>query len=149
MSHSQLVLRLLCCVSAKYWSQQCSENLCRPFLSNQILGIRMHIFASHQCADYVCASYASAGEARVTCVMLLQKKLFGVCSIQAVTALATSSSPTSISIAKEHRWLHLSESSISECVRLCDAHMAYTWVGCMYVTTFHVTFLSMTNHIIK
>jgi len=25
----------------------------------------MRIFASHQCADYVCTSYAGAGEARV------------------------------------------------------------------------------------
>ena len=27
----------------------------------------MRIFASHQCADYVRASYAGAGEARVAC----------------------------------------------------------------------------------
>ena len=30
----------------------------------------MCIFASHQCADYARASYAGAGEARVTRVML-------------------------------------------------------------------------------
>jgi len=28
----------------------------------------MRIFASHQCTDYACASYAVAGEARVACV---------------------------------------------------------------------------------
>ena len=40
---------------------------------------------------------------------------------------------------------HLSESSISECVRLCNAHNygLYIW----YVTTFHVTFLRMTHHV--
>ena len=40
---------------------------------------------------------------------------------------------------------HLSESSISECVRLCDAHNygLYPW----YVTTFCVTFLSVTHHV--
>ena len=31
----------------------------------QILGLHIRMFASHQCADYVRASYAGAGEARV------------------------------------------------------------------------------------
>jgi len=39
--------------------------------------------------------------------------------------LTAPSSPTSISIAKE--CTRLSESSISECVRLFDVHMAYTY----------------------
>jgi len=50
--------------------------------------------------------------------------------------------PEFISIAKER--LHLSESSISECVRLCDVHMACTY-GIM---TFHVTFLSVTPYVL-
>ena len=29
------------------------------------LGIHVCVFASHQCADYACVSYAGAGEARV------------------------------------------------------------------------------------
>jgi len=35
-----------------------------------------------------------------------------------------------------------SESSRAECVRLCDAHMAYT-----YGVTIRMTFLSMTHHV--
>ena len=35
------------------------------FHNNIILGIRMRIFASRKCADYVRASYAGAGEALV------------------------------------------------------------------------------------
>ena len=50
----------------------------------------------------------------------------------------------SISITKEHHWLHLSELNISDCVRLCDAHMAYTY-GIM---TFCVTFLSVTPYVL-
>ena len=39
---------------------------------------------------------------------------------------------------------NLSELSISECVRLCDTHYGlYLW----HVTTFRVTFLSMTHHV--
>ena len=43
----------------------------------------------------------------------------------------------------------LSESSVSECVRLCDAHMAYTYAlpVVRYVMTFRVTFLSVTHHV--
>jgi len=44
--------------------------------------------------------------------------------------------PDSISITKD-----LSELSVSE----CDAHMAYTYAYGM--TTFHLTFLSVTHHI--
>jgi len=58
---------------------------------------------------------------------------------------------SSISIAKERRHLqssNLSESSISECVRLCDVHMAYTYgpgqVTCMY-WHFMWHFLSVTH----
>ena len=39
--------------------------------------------------------------------------------------------------------IHPSESSISECVRLCDTHSLYLW----YETTFRVTFLSVTHHV--
>ena len=41
----------------------------------------------------------------------------------------------------------LFESSVSEYVRLCDAHMAYICLSYMYVTTFRVTFLNKTHHI--
>ena len=103
--------------------------------------IRMRIFASHQCADYVCASYAGAGEARVACftfaivsrsqtltrkagesgytrLCLLQEKLFKY-KYPSCNGPAAPSSLTSISIVCNQ--LHLSESSISGCVRLCDA----------------------------
>ena len=61
----------------------------------------MRIFASRQCADYAHASYAGSGEARVARVTFAG----GVASCLGCD---------------------LSESSVSECVRLCDAHMAYT-----------------------
>jgi len=79
----------------------------------------MRIFASRQCADCVRAENAGAGEAHMACyVCEFAIEAVWCCSIQAAMA---PSSPTSISITKEHRTV--SESSVSECVRLCDAHI--------------------------
>ena len=53
------------------------------------------------------------------------------------------------SIVKERcRPRSISESNVSECVRLCDTHIPampglYLW----YVTSFRVTFLSVTHHV--
>ena len=56
---------------------------------------------------------------------VLRLLLFGVCSIQAVMApLGHRPQPPSPKNAVVH---DLSESSVSECVKLCDAHMAYTY----------------------
>ena len=81
----------------------------------------MHIFASHQCTDYVCASYAVAGEAcmaRVTFVGLGEAVWFKYYPSRNGTA--TPSSPTSISIAKGrcHPPIHLSRAylNVSHCV---------------------------------
>ena len=70
----------------------------------------MRIFASRQCADYACTSYmhTRAGEARVG---------ESVCT--------TVSKPRWPRRAVVHD--QYPESSVSECVRLCDAHMAYTY----------------------
>jgi len=98
----------------------------------------MCIFASHQCADYVCTSYAGAGEAHVA----------RICSIQATMVLLRYHSQPPSSLPKNtviRNQLHLSESSVSEYVRLCDTHMAYTYGT--YVMTFHLTFLSVTHHV--
>ena len=76
----------------------------------------MRIFASRQCADYARASYAGAGEARVARV-----------------TFAVGEASCLVFVVSKPRWPRcavvirdLSESSVSECVRLCDAHMAYT-----------------------
>jgi len=73
----------------------------------------MRIFASRQCADYARTSYAGAGEARV-----------------ALVTFAVGEASCLVFVVSKPRWLRvvrdLSESSVSECVRLCDAHMAYT-----------------------
>ena len=56
------------------------------------------------------------------------------------------SSSTSIYITKErHRPRSISESSIYECVKLCDAHIygLYLW----YVMAFRMKFLSVTHHV--
>ena len=83
----------------------------------------MHIFASCQCADYARASYMRVQVRHAWHVLRLL--LFGVCSIQAVLApLRHRPRPPS---PKNAVVRDLSESSISECVRLCDAHMAYTY----------------------
>ena len=53
--------------------------------SNNILGIRMRIFASHQCADYACASYAGAGE---VCVVRVTFAVYvGLGEVEAVWCL--------------------------------------------------------------
>ena len=74
----------------------------------------MRIFASHQCADYARASYAGAGEARMARV-----------------TFAVGEASCLVFVVSKPRWprcvvRNLSESSVSECVRLCDTHMAYT-----------------------
>ena len=87
------------------------------------LGIHMRIFASCQCADYVHTSYADSGEACMACVT------FAVEAVSHNSPSAPSSRPPSPSsknaVIYNQLHVHLSESSISECVRLCDAHMAY------------------------
>jgi len=78
------------------------------YISVTRLGIRMRIFASRQCADY-----AGAGEARVARV-----------------TFAVGKASCLVFVVSKPRWPRcvrdLSESSVSECVRLCEAHMAYT-----------------------
>ena len=79
--------------------------------------------ASRLCADYAHALYMrpGAGEARVARVTIAVGAVFGVRSIQA--AMAPLPRPTSASIVKERcRPRSISESSVSECVRLRDAH---------------------------
>ena len=90
----------------------------------------MRIFASRQCADYVCASYmyvGAAGEVHAAHVTFAvgprEEKLFVVSKPQWPP---TPLSPTSISITKE-AVVQISESSVTECVRLCDTHKAYTY----------------------
>ena len=75
----------------------------------------MRIFASRQCADYAHTSYVyvGAGEVRVARVTFAIRE--AVCTV----------------VVSKPRWPRhpqsISESSVSECVRLCDAHMAYTY----------------------
>ena len=113
----------------------------------KLLGIRMHIFASRQFADYARMSYVGAGEA------LVARVTFSVGEASCLVFVVSKPRwPHCAVIPNLHlhrqRVLsseHLSESSISECVRLCDAHNygLYLW----YVMTFPVTFLSVTHHI--
>ena len=106
----------------------------------------MRIFALLQCTDYVRTSYMRVEVRREWHLLrLVQEKLFGVCSIQAaMPPLHHHPRPPSPS-PKNTVVRDLSELSISECVRLCDAHMAYTYVW--YITTFRITFLSVTHHV--
>jgi len=92
----------------------------------------MRIFASRQCADYARASYAGAHEARVARVTFCCRPREASCLVfvvfkplYAMAPLRRRSGPPSPS-PKNTVVHYLSESSVSECVRLCDAHMAYT-----------------------
>ena len=92
------------------------------------LGIRMRIYASRQCAHYARASYAGAAEAcvaRVTFAVGLGSCLVW-CQLYPKAAMALSRChPRPPSPSPKNAVVHPSESSRSECVRLCDAHMAY------------------------
>ena len=107
--------------------------------------------ASRSCADYGRALYMrpGAGEARVARVTIAVRAVFSFRSIQA--AMAPLPRPTSASIVKERcRPRSISESSVSECVRLCDAHTLHMDMAGLYLwyaTTFRVTFLSVTHHV--
>ena len=95
----------------------------------------MHIFALRQCTDFVRVSYvyAGAGEARVvramfaagwprrswSCLMFVVSKPRWPCRT-IIPDLHLHWQRTLLSA-------HLSEPSLSECVRLCDAHKAYTY----------------------
>ena len=104
----------------------------------------MYIFASRQCADYVRASYAGAGESHVTryvccrpkrsCLeFVVSKPWWPCCTI----------SPTSISIAKECCRLHIRVEHIWMCQTVWRRYRLYLW----YATTFLVTFLYVTHHL--
>ena len=88
---------------------------------------------AHLCPTPVCRLCGCRWGACGTCCVCC-RTLFGVCEMSCL-------------VPKNSNQPHLPESNISECVRLCDVHMAYTWVGHMYVTTFRMTFLSMTHHV--
>ena len=81
---------------------------------------------AHLCLVPVCRlcariTYAGAGEVRVACVTFAA---VWCCSIQATMApLRRRPRPPS---PKNAVVRDLSESSVSECVRLCDAHLAQT-----------------------
>jgi len=81
--------------------------------------------ASRSCADYARVLYMrpGAGEARVARVTIAVGAVFSVLSIQAT--MAPLPRPTSASIVKERvvRDQYLSRAYVSECVRLCDAHI--------------------------
>ena len=116
----------------------------RPILSLPgVLGICMCIFASCQCADYVCVSYAGAGAVCMACVT------FTIGNRRSYLVFVVSKPQWSYCANVPDLHLHRQRTrsttsiEISECVRLCDAHMAYTYG----VTTFRVTFLSMTHHV--
>ena len=104
------------------------KDFCYPYLATLNNQEYACTFASHQCADYARASYAGVSEERVAHVMFAvgEEKLFSVCtgSIQIAMALPccclrpTSPQPKNTIVCNQ---LHLSESSISECVRLRDA----------------------------
>ena len=90
----------------------------------------MHIFASRQCADYAHASYAGAGEASVARVMLA----VGEASCL-VFVVSQQQWPCCAVVPDLHlHWIvrDLSESSISECVKLCEAHNYGLYLGPAY-----------------
>ena len=92
--------------------------------------IRMHIFASHQCVDYARTSYMRVQVRHVWHVLRLLQKLFGVCSIQAAMApLCRRPRPSSPS-PKNAVVRDLSESSVSECVRLWRTYGLYLGPAC-------------------
>ena len=109
----------------------------------------MRIFASRQCADYARASYAGAGEARVarvtfavgeaSCLVFVESKpRWPRCAV--VPDLHRQRMPSSA--------IYLSRAylSVSDCV----THIRPIYLGatCLwYVTTFRVTFLSVTRHV--
>ena len=109
-----------------------------------LLGIRMCIFASHQCTDYVCASYmyAGAGEARMTHVAFAAWE--AVYSIQATMApLRRRPWPLSQSPKKSLSAINIWVERIWVCQTVWRTYGLYLW----YVTTFRVTFLSVTHQV--
>ena len=77
------------------------------------------------CVHVILHADARAGEVRVAHVTFAVGEAFGVCSIQTAR-------PRYAVVPDLHRQRMPSsaiylESSVSECVRLCDAHMAYTY----------------------
>ena len=111
----------------------------------------MRIFASRQCADYAHASYAGSGEARVarvtfvvgvaSClVFVVSKPRWPRCAVIPDLHLHRQRTPSSA--------IYLSRAylSVSDCV-------THIWPipsarPCLwYVTTFRVTFLSVTHHV--
>ena len=92
----------------------------------------MHIFALRQCTDFVRVSYvyAGAGEARVVRAMFAAGRPRRSCLVLVVSKPQWPRCAVPDLHLHCQRTLssaHLSELSISECVRLCDAHMAYTY----------------------
>ena len=87
-----------------------------------LLGVRMRIFASRQCADYARTSYAGASEARVARVT------FAVGEASCLVFVVSKPRWPRCAVVQERRRPR-SESSVSECVILCDAHMAYMYLG--------------------
>ena len=111
----------------------------------------MRIFVLCQCTDYARVSYTCMWvqvrrawhvlrllQARRSCLVFVVSKLqWPRCAI--IPDLHRQRTPSIVH--------DLFESSVSEYVRLCDAHMAYICLSYMYVTTFRVTFLNKTHHI--
>ena len=75
--------------------------------------------------------------------------LFGVCSIQAAMA-PLCRHPRLPSPSPKINYIYLSQAYLNMSV-FCDVYTyglyLWPWVGCMYVMTFHVTFLSVTHHV--
>jgi len=84
----------------------------------ELKGMHTRNTHAHLCLAPVCRLCARACHMRVQVRRawhVLRLQLFGVCSIQAGPV-----------VPKNAVVRDLSESSVSECVRLCNAHMAYT-----------------------
>ena len=115
----------------------------------KLLGIRMHIFASRQFADYARMSYVGAGEAlvaRVTfsvgeascLVFVVSKPRWPHCAVIPNLHLHRQRMPLS-AIYLSRAYLNMSD---------CVTHIWPISRPCLwYAMTFRVTFLSVTHHI--
>jgi len=148
--------------------------------NQELLRIRMYVFALRQCMGRLCAPiicgcrWGACGTCYFCCRSCLDSGSLGYCRSASLLPLFESRQPSaSLSIWLLHirRFQSIQAKMAPQCcrprppsplpknavvighIRMCHTVWQiyglylWPWVGCMDVTTFPVTFLSMTNHI--